>query len=87
MAGPVPHPAQDPPRGDHPPSARHDRNRRRGDRRGAVVARWKMGDGAILTIALNLGDDIVDFPPLEASPIFADGKLGEAASVAVWLDR
>ncbi|MDD1452975.1 hypothetical protein NHF48_021965 [Sphingomonas sp. H160509] len=46
-----------------------------------------MGDGAILTIALNLGDDIVDFPPLEVSPIFAEGEPGEAASVAVWLDR
>ena len=54
---------------------------------GAVVARWQMGDGAILTIALNLGDEAVDFPVIETPPIFADGKPGQRASVAVWLDR
>ena len=54
---------------------------------GAVVARWEMGDGAILTIALNLGDEAVAFPEIEAAPIFADGELGQPGSVAVWLER
>ena len=54
---------------------------------GAVVARWQMADGAILTIALNLGDEVVDFPEREASPIFSEGEPGQVASVAVWLDR
>jgi maltooligosyltrehalose trehalohydrolase len=54
---------------------------------GAVVARWTLGDGALLTIALNLGDDAVDFPYIDASPIYIDGGPGQAASVAVWLVR
>jgi maltooligosyltrehalose trehalohydrolase len=52
---------------------------------GAVVARWTLGDGALLTIALNLGDDAVDFPYIDASPIYIDGEPGRAASVAVWV--
>ena len=54
---------------------------------GAVVARWRMADGAVLTIALNLGDDIVEFPANVASPIFSEGEPGQSASMAVWLDR
>ena len=54
---------------------------------GAVVARWQAGDGAVLTIALNLGEDTVAFPPIGTAPIFADGKPGQSGSVAVWLDR
>jgi maltooligosyltrehalose trehalohydrolase len=50
----------------------------------AVVARWKMGDGATLTIALNLGDEPVSFPELP-QPLFALGAPGAPASVAVWL--
>ena len=46
-----------------------------------------MADGAVLTIALNLGDEAVAFPEIEAAPIFADGELGESGSVAVWLER
>jgi maltooligosyltrehalose trehalohydrolase len=54
---------------------------------GAVVAHWTLGDGALLTIALNLGDDAVNFPYIDASPIYIDGGPGQAASVAVWLVR
>ena len=53
----------------------------------AVVARWRMGDDAVLTIALNLGDEAVAFPVIEAAPIFADGDPGQPDSIAVWLAR
>ncbi|MBB2166812.1 malto-oligosyltrehalose trehalohydrolase [Gluconacetobacter aggeris] len=36
---------------------------------GAVAARWRMGDGAILSIGLNLGPDAVDLPDWVAGPI------------------
>jgi len=52
---------------------------------GAVVARWRMGDGATLTIALNLGDARVGFPTL-AAPLFALGPSGATASIAVWIE-
>ena len=52
---------------------------------GAVVAGWQMGDGARLTIALNLGDSRVVFPDL-ANPLFARGEPGSPASVAVWME-
>lgn len=51
----------------------------------AAVARWRMGDGATLTIALNLGDTPVSFPEL-AQPLFAHGEPGAPASVAVWVE-
>jgi maltooligosyltrehalose trehalohydrolase len=51
----------------------------------AVVACWKMGDGARLTIALNLGDSPVAFPDLP-QPLFARGQAGASASVAVWVE-
>ncbi|VVT14006.1 Malto-oligosyltrehalose trehalohydrolase [Sphingomonas aurantiaca] len=54
---------------------------------GAVVARWRMGDDAVLTIVLNLGDEAVAFPVIEAAPIFADGDPGQPDSIAVWLAR
>ncbi|MFV1918325.1 malto-oligosyltrehalose trehalohydrolase [Sphingomonas sp. MJ1 (PH-R8)] len=51
----------------------------------AVVARWRMGHGATLTIALNLGDTPVSFPEF-AQPLFAQGEPGAPASVAVWVE-
>lgn len=51
----------------------------------AVVARWRMGDGATLTIALNLGDTGVSSPEL-AQPLFAHGEPGAPASVAAWVE-
>ena len=55
--------------------------------RGAVVARWRMADGATLTIAINLGDDEVAFPAPDGDLLYAAGEGGAAASVAVWLAR
>ena len=54
---------------------------------GAVVARWQMGDEAVLTIALNLGDEAMAFPLIEPAPVFADGDPGQPGSIAVWLAR
>jgi maltooligosyltrehalose trehalohydrolase len=51
----------------------------------AVVARWRMGDGAVLGIALNLGDAAVEFPPV-ADPLFALGKPGAPASFVAWIE-
>lgn len=51
----------------------------------AVVARWRLGDGATLTITLNLGDTPVAFPEL-AQPLFAQGEPGAPASVAAWVE-
>ncbi len=52
---------------------------------GAVVARWRMADDAVLTIALNLGDESVAFPAVDA--LFEDGDPGTPGSVRVGLDR
>ncbi|MEG8054582.1 DUF3459 domain-containing protein [Sphingomonas aerolata] len=51
----------------------------------AVVARWTLGDGAVLTIALNLGEDPVAFPEASGEMLFAQGDAGQRASVAAWL--
>lgn len=52
----------------------------------AVTARWRLGDGAKLTIALNLGDKQTSFPAPHGKSLFAEGEPGAPASVAVWLD-
>ena len=54
---------------------------------GAVAARWQLGEGAVLTIALNLGSAPVSFPQGEGEAIFALGDAGEAASFRAWLKR
>ena len=56
----------------------------------AVVARWRMGDGARLTIALNLGDaavalDRIDEPLASVGDAVVDGRLAPA-SLAAWLE-
>jgi maltooligosyltrehalose trehalohydrolase len=53
----------------------------------AVVARWRMGDGAVLTIALNLGDEAVVFPVVEGDMVFADGATDAGPCVRVWLSQ
>ncbi len=53
---------------------------------GAVVARWRMADDAVLTIGLNLGDDAVEFPDID-TPLFELGTAGAPASIRVGLDR
>lgn len=52
---------------------------------GGVVARWRMGDGTTLTVALNLGDAAVAFPADMPEPLYADGDAGAGGSVAFWL--
>ena len=56
----------------------------------AVVARWRMGDGARLTLALNLGEDMVALPDAPSGEvIYGDrpGSTGLAArSLVAWLD-
>ena len=52
---------------------------------GAVLARWRMSDGARLTIALNIGDQEVHFAAPDREPIFALGHLGAPASFAAWI--
>jgi maltooligosyltrehalose trehalohydrolase len=37
----------------------------------AVLARWRMGDGTVLTIAANLGTQWVTVPPLKGRELFA----------------
>lgn len=49
----------------------------------AVIARWRMDDGETLTIALNLGDGMIDVP--KGEPIMAVGAPGAPASAAAWL--
>ncbi len=53
----------------------------------AVVARWRMGDGAVLTIALNLGDEAVAFPGVEGDVVFAEGATNAGPCVRVWLSQ
>lgn len=59
-----------------------------GDR--AVTARWRLGDGAMLTVAFNIGDAPARFDAPEAAPLvtvgegMADGALRPASTVA-WL--
>jgi maltooligosyltrehalose trehalohydrolase len=51
----------------------------------AVVARWTMGDGATLTIAINLGDETARADVPAGAPLFATGTPLAPASCAVWL--
>ncbi|MFT3965249.1 MAG: malto-oligosyltrehalose trehalohydrolase [Sphingobium sp.] len=51
----------------------------------AVSAAWTLGDGAVLTVAINLGRDAVSFPADTGEPIFARGEAGAPASFAAWL--
>jgi len=60
-----------------------------GDR--SVVARWRLGDGATLTLALNLGDAMVSTETPDVAPIvmvgtgLVDGALAPASLIA-WLE-
>ncbi|WP_445192888.1 malto-oligosyltrehalose trehalohydrolase [Sphingomonas sp. Tas61C01] len=50
----------------------------------AVLARWAMNDGRVLTLLFNLGNEAVAAPVADA-PFFAVGEIGGAASLAAWL--
>ncbi len=51
----------------------------------AVSARWQMGDGSLLTIAINLGDEVVTFTDAPGASLFSEGTPGAPASFAAWL--
>lgn len=55
----------------------------------AVVARWRMKDDSLLTIAINLGDEMVPADLPTTTPLFAagpDDRTGlPPASCRVWL--
>jgi maltooligosyltrehalose trehalohydrolase len=50
----------------------------------AVEAAWTLGDGTVLTLALNLGDNAVDVR--DTAPWYAIGTPGAPASLAAWLE-
>ncbi len=52
---------------------------------GAVVARWRMSDGSVLAIAINIGSEIVRFPPAEGRTLFERGSPGDPSSIVVSL--
>ncbi|MGN6377239.1 MAG: malto-oligosyltrehalose trehalohydrolase [Sphingomonas sp.] len=52
---------------------------------GAVLARWRLGDGKTLAIALNLGEQSVTFPPADGETLFTLGEAGQPASFVAWL--
>ena len=58
--------------------------------RKAVVARWRLGDGATLTIASNLDSDPVPLPPQSGRRVFCSVDPPDAAlpgcCTAAWLD-
>jgi maltooligosyltrehalose trehalohydrolase len=56
----------------------------------AVIARWRLGDGATLTLALNLGEaavpvDLPDAPPLATVGAGIAGDALAPASLVAWL--
>lgn len=54
----------------------------------AVIASWRLGDGAILTIATNLSATAVQVPLRRAAPFFgtSDGDLVPAHSTTAWIE-
>jgi maltooligosyltrehalose trehalohydrolase len=56
----------------------------------AVVARWRLGDGAVLTLALNLASEAVAVARPASEPLFLTGSLEAGglgpASCAAWVD-
>ena len=54
---------------------------------GAVSAAWRLGDGATLGIAINLGVRAVAFPDLEGVLRFDLGERGAPGSFTAWLAR
>jgi malto-oligosyltrehalose trehalohydrolase len=47
----------------------------------AVIARWRLGDGTVLTIAANLGPDAAPATPC-ADPLLFESRKGAAAALA-----
>jgi len=53
---------------------------------GAIQARWRMGDGATLTIAFNIGSESVSFAGPGTAPLFALGEAGAPGSFSAWIE-
>jgi maltooligosyltrehalose trehalohydrolase len=54
----------------------------------AVVARWQMGDGSLLTVACNIGQSSVGMPSLSGRPLFATSQAArKQASFGQLSDR
>ncbi|MGK2910859.1 MAG: malto-oligosyltrehalose trehalohydrolase [Sphingobium sp.] len=53
----------------------------------AVLARWKMGDGATLILAINLGNMAVDFGAVSGTVLYSEGKPGAPSSATAWLEN
>ena len=51
----------------------------------AVIARWRIADGTVLTIAINLGDKAASAAVPDGPVLFAAGAPLAPASCAVWL--
>jgi maltooligosyltrehalose trehalohydrolase len=54
----------------------------------AVLARWRLGDGATLTIATNLSQDPVQVPLHHSAPVYgrADGDMLSPCTTTAWID-
>ncbi|ABI61647.1 malto-oligosyltrehalose trehalohydrolase [Granulibacter bethesdensis] len=57
---------------------------------GALLARWKLGDGALMSIGINLGTEPVPLPPIAGKAIFStrdpssNHTLLPVATTALW---
>jgi len=54
---------------------------------GAILARWRLGDGANLAIAFNLGSAPVRFPAPEGEVLFELLQAGQPGSFQAWLSK
>ncbi len=52
---------------------------------GALSARWKLGDGSVLAMAFNLGDEPVELPTID-KPLFALADAGLPGSFAAGIE-
>ena len=52
---------------------------------GAIVARWRMGDGAVLAIAFNLGEGNLELPDGDGALLHREGGSGQFAIFEAWL--
>jgi maltooligosyltrehalose trehalohydrolase len=53
----------------------------------SVVARWRLGDGSMLTIGTDLGGEAESIPLPEGDLLFATMGDGEHQEQAGWLSR
>ncbi|WP_022683218.1 malto-oligosyltrehalose trehalohydrolase [Sphingobium bisphenolivorans] len=51
---------------------------------GAVQAAWRLAEGVLLTIIINIGDSVVALPSPPGRLIHEEGRAGDPASFAAW---